>query len=178
MGIRVHKVMGYGLHNALPTKKARKAFRERYEAFQEMSREETLAWVKENRQAIEALHPAGAEKHMELDCLFAGPGTIGEDEDSCGTQRLFWEPEFGKKGAILIRPLWGCKQWHRYDNLIDHIEEQEASEDMPVRWEYLTKGIYPYGWRQPPASVAAVCLFLGIEHLYPRLKEALYVYWS
>jgi hypothetical protein len=177
MGIHIHKVIGYGLHNALQTKKERASFEVRYEAFQEMDRTEILTWIKENRQTIEALF-GSAERGGDLDCLFAGRGTIGEDLNSCEGHRLFWEPEFGKKKAILIRPLWGAREWYRHDNLMDHIEENEAHRNLPARWQYLTKSLYPYEWRKPPASVAAVCVFLGIEHLYPKLKEALYVYWS
>jgi len=177
MGMRIHKAIGFGLHNALSlmTKKKHKAFDKACETFQEMSSEELQKWVRENQKDIESLYySCSPEGFSDI------PFFLSEDPATYDVfHRLLWEPEFGFPEAVLIRPLYGAKFWYRCNDDIDYIEERGDMDETPSnRFLYLDKGIHPYPQGHPPATVAAVCLFVGLGHLFPKLRESLYVYWS
>lgn len=173
MGIRVHKAIGYGIRKFKPTL----AFKQRYEDFCEMSRADFNEWVVANRPAIEALIGGEPKHHFELDILLCdNPKSWAYMKGASNVNYVLFQDEFGLKDALLIRPLTSSDDWYRYDDSIDYLEEQ--TKDGPrVRWKFLKGSLYPNLKGEPPPSVAATCLYLGIPEVYAQLREALYVWW-
>jgi len=175
MGIRVHKAIGYGVRKFKTTL----AFEQRREDFCEMSRGTFNEWVKANRPAIEALSGGDAKKHFDLDVLLSceNSKSWAYQKGANNSNYVLFEDEFGLKDALLIRPLTSHPDWYRHDDSIDYCEEH--TKDGPRnRWKFLNQGLYPYLKDGAPTSVAAVCLYLEIPEVFPRLREALYVWWG
>lgn len=175
MGIRVHKAIGYGVRKF----KATPAFEQRLEDFCEMGRGTFNEWVKANRRPIEALMGPDHHTHFDLDILLMSENSKSRayQKGVTNSNYVLFDAEFGYKDALLIRPLTSNPDWYRYDDSIDYCEEH--TKDGPRnRWEFLNQGLHPHLKGEAPASVAAVCLYLEIPEVFPRLREALYIWWG
>lgn len=168
MGIRIHKIVGWGTDQF----SAGDDFSEQMEEFWSLSGKDFVKWLKAHKDEIKKLcapkHEAMFEFHWE--CLLKD--AVKENHIS---RCVSFDPEFGFENNIVISPIEMIDQCKRYDDLIDWLEEVEHCEP---RWQWLTRGIYPYQKGEIPVSVVAVCLYLKIENLVQNLKEVLYVYWS
>jgi hypothetical protein len=173
MGIRVHKVIGYGVRGFVPPT----GFLDRLNKLGEIKRSTLNRWVKKNRETIESL--TGPGHHFDLDIMLMSKRLSAHGAaifpENVGL--VSYDDEFGLKDALLITPPTADPYWRRYDDIIDWLEETKSSGPR-TRWEWLKYGIYPHDKGKTPASVAAVCLFLGVPNIFAQLREALYVWWS
>jgi len=166
MGIRVHKVLGYGLTDVVYDGARWKLTDPRFkrncallaggdgdEAWDDNGRFGVKAW----KQFLRAKHDAlgkracfmSAHVHLMLRWL----------ENQEGPRRrpswlpincVHHEPEFGKSEVMVIVPpeySMVAEGWSRHDDAIDYIEETAHREQM-TRWEVYRWGpVYPYsGW--------------------------------
>ena len=165
MGIRVSKAVGYGVRGFKPTPEQR-----------DRMENATLTSLKEfasaNEREIVALDQSRrGDRTFSIDLILGGGFKLHE-------RMVHFDDEFGIRDALLLAPPEGI-DWCRYDNTIDWLEETERTKDGTAnRWKWLRHGIYPNNRGQPSITVAALCLYLGIPDEYPKLREALYVYWS
>lgn len=201
MGIRVHKAVGYGLRNFTPPK----GFARRLAKLHNIKPDAFYAYTKANKAEIVELaasvwkpYPLTFQtdtpreviektaKNIALGNLISLSPDFGEKVPMY--RSVIFNPEGGIKGAILLTPP-SCPEWHRYDDLIDWIEERQPTGGTSVvtnipeseprnRFEVINAALHPYNYRSPPSPVAALCHFLEVPDLMPQLTEALYVYWS
>lgn len=175
MGIRVHKIVGYGTDQFVPPTD----FEYRREELASWGSKEFLSWLQSNKNSIMDLYCSTthnkktAEFNWKMMLLFL------EDwkSDPCRlspSNTIQYNDEFGLKNHLLIIPIEQQKQCFRHDDLIDWLEE----EHIEPRWRWLDKGIYPRQKGKLSIGVLAMCVYFGIEAIVPNLREALYVYWS
>ena len=138
MGIRVHKVIGYGTD-----KLKRKDYRFEDDRFDgeammngwtDISKENLLANEEAVRDAI--VEEYGGKHHEGFDFKWV----LGEIRDNPKDKvEVRMEFEGSDIPAMVIVPL-GCKDWIRYDDIIDYYEEKGEG-----RFTYLNRpGIWPY----------------------------------
>lgn len=153
MGIRVTKVLGYGLTDVKTRKYKiadgrinRKSPLLDWET--RMTLDDYLDWLK-------AEYPTDDEKleHLSMD-MWLFKEREREDFDWYKETGVF-DPqslvhhgiEYMEKNVLLIRPL-SCKNWERHDDPIDYVEETEKFRDDPygaVNWyKEIPGGIFPY----------------------------------
>lgn len=138
MGIRVKKMLGYGLTN-VKVKDKYTLDDPRINAQSPLLRHEDvpsvgsyLKWVR-NQQDRDyghdpwILHERDRRRFGEL--------------DDC----VRWEPEYGLANVLCIRPL-SCPDWYRSDDIMDYIEETalKAESAKMERVRRLQVGIYPW----------------------------------
>jgi len=145
MGIRIHKVIGYGMKNVsekLDLEKFKKKFIDDHKAYT-MNFSEFDRWVYANLELIESLHK-GAENYDCKEDMFG----YQLFRKGWGSTRGTWaitdyihynELERIDQGFILT-PL-GSENWFRYDDIIDHYEEEKGNRFTPLKRRC---GIYPY----------------------------------
>lgn len=172
MGIRVHKIVGWGTQSF----SAPKGFSAKQENLWGMTPARLLSWCKRHQNEINAFlsNKSGTHRQMAW-VLFEASMKDMKKGKHYVSEAVSFDPEFGFENSILFSPLEMIDQTKRYDNLIDWLEERDHAEP---RWEWLTRGIYPFNKGDLPLSVIGVCLYLKIPEVIPELKEALYVYWS
>lgn len=165
MGIRVHKAVGYGMRGF----KAPEDFGDRIEAAC-LSREDWADRVLTD-PAVAAIH---SERERSTEAFLLRARSIDKGLYH-GAHVVVFDEEFGFDDAILICPPRLLPGAHRYDDLLDWLEER--GECQP-RWVDLALGIYPYDKGVIPPSVTAVLSVLGILNLRASFTESLYVKWS
>lgn len=177
MGLRVHKILGYGVKPLSHGHGKKLDDEATWERAEEIGPEKFLGWMQKHKDEIRKI--AGIdENRFDLDMAimrgspkkgpFGGEWTL--------TDSWFYQREFGYKDVVVFVP--PCHfDWARYDDLIDYTEEC-VEHECERRLKVLNRAIYPYLKEKPPCTIAAVLLWLGIPEVWPDLKEMLYVYWS
>lgn len=181
MGIRVHKVVGYGLRGFEPSPEVADRLRE-----DETTIKEFITWCEEHREEILALPTRSRSAHERRATLSLFPIALLSLKEKDGTAAtmlhdcLAWDDEFGVKDALVILPPEYAKAWSNYNNFVDWAEESSRSVggEPADRFEHLKIGLYPNSLGDIPLSVGAVLLFHGLGDLWPKLHESLYVWWS
>lgn len=179
MGLRVHKMVGWGTDELQI--KDRKDFDAQMENLWDLSTHEWLAWLTSHQAQIREI----AEEHFPSNIPKPGsllPMTIeilrhevprGVIDIDTPNYCVSHDDEFGHENTIVICPTHMMNRCRRYNDLVDWLEESGE-----VRFRYLEKGIYPFDKGMIAEDVVGLCLFLGIEDVIPKLREALYVYWG
>ncbi len=170
MGNRIHKAIGYGALVKLPP-----FFQQDfYEKASKTSLAKFARFCTKNRAAIEATVPVADYRHkmfkseIKIVATTAG-GTLSDYIKN--------DDEMGIEGALLLIPP-SFEGWSRYDDIIDYTEECAKRHSPIPSFQTLYQGIYPHSLGKPPLTVAALCLWLKMPELFPRLQETLYTWWS
>lgn len=181
MGIRVHKAVGYGLRGFEPSE----------EILERIQNDDTMmrrfaVWCEEHMNEILALPVKNPKSAPFMFRTFVKSyQLVGEEADrtlaTYVRECVCFDNEFGLKDAILFVPPELVGLWKHYDDFIDWAEESSrwlGSDGHVDRFEQLKIGLYPNDLGAIPLSVGAVLLYYGLGDLWPKLHEALYVYWS
>jgi len=162
MGIRIHKVMGYGLvdvkHNdddcIVDDRFNPKSFLIDYNQENIYSAKKYLSWLqKRHEKTAVDINSQKTDDNTTVDWFreFDLTWEIGNVEKS-----EFWKPddnftyasEFGLPNVVTVTPLCSLKQWQRYDDDIDYVEETlKLHEDENFEANHVTlcdSPIYPY----------------------------------
>lgn len=155
MGIRVHKVVGYGLTD-VKTNRSGQIIDKRFDPEgwlliddEELQEDERRYSARAYKKFLEQ-----AVKRQELtwiDVVHERTALLNRDKEAA-RQRKFWAPyrslihegEFGLQNVLIILPFADCSSNHRYDNLIDWAEEISAYRGNNRVVELSKSGIYPY----------------------------------
>ncbi len=174
MGIRVHKAIGFGVRGIKPTK----SLRSKYDQMHEMTLGDFILWVEKYEDEV-LKFANGVEDKFRRSMLKIDVEGIKDDEklDQILGRHILWDDEFGIKDAMLFIPIGYLNSWSRYDDSVDWCEETEF-HNQKKRYMKLKRELYPFSKGVPPLSVAAMALWLGIPDVWPKLHEALYVYWA
>lgn len=146
MGIRVKKVLGYGLTDLKGIEDSR--LREGFDPYDDLP--PASEFVKFCNEQMAFMY--------DKECRLEGRGIMnwtaahfsdergaGNNRDHCG--RIVFEDEGGMDDVLVLVP-YGMPDWHRYDDIMDYIEELYIKDDGPQPWVYtLPAGIYPYSAR-------------------------------
>ena len=149
MGIRVHKLVGYGLTD-VKTRKHRIAddrFNpDGFATARDISEEDFDArWSEEGyKQFLRRLDLVGYDKLVRDNEL--------NNNTPWSIYRAFiHQGEFGLPNVAVIIPPSLLKSWFRYDDIVDWVEETAAHEQMS-RVVEISGGIYPYTARVDAAT--------------------------
>lgn len=133
MGIRIHKMLGYGLTD-VKTKNfaiSDKRFRANLSSeWPDFSLREYKDWVNDSK-SISTLMTQSFPITNTSDYLDAG---------SC----FVHDAEFGLSNVFCVVPRFNHQDWHRYDDIIDYTEQTYVSRQHNTV-KVLKNGIYPYG---------------------------------
>lgn len=160
MGIRVHKMVGYGLDDLryratqhgvemIDDRVDWKAFRERYYNT-ESSPEQFIQWMRENEGMLREWNgreypgladPPGIEIDIRLlELGFREAGSRPTEVWSCVEHNA----EYGLPNVLVLIPLGSYRQWFRFDDTLDY-EEETRFHDSQSRVRRLPGcGIFPY----------------------------------
>jgi len=208
MGIRIHKVVGYGITD-LQTKKFQiddsrfhgHLWDDLTEEVHGLDNEAKTTLVMENKDLIIDLFRKISlkdKKHAEMVFEFEILEPLRKKKN-IWIPHYIWDPEFGFSNVMLFIPV-NMKQWHRYDDTLDWIEDI-AIHEQQNRLVELQRPPYPYeSWVEKgkhlepreknknarpllPIGCLASLLFYkkaikNIETLARELRPLLYVYWS
>lgn len=152
MGIRVHKVLGYGLSD-VKTRKWKIADG-RINAASPLLNWDSDAKLDDYLDWLKVEHKTDEDKmiHFNMDMMFfrdreeEGFDWRKRTGVSQPAELVHHGTEYMEKNVLLIRPL-SCKDWQRYDDPIDYVEETHkyADEDGVINWYRLIPGgIFPY----------------------------------
>ncbi len=187
MGIRIHRAMGYAWDKLDPDQY--KPNDKNYSVGQ------FLVWCKSNQKKIEDLYMSGPylnplhREHYQHELKLSYLKSYDSNLAAKSIDRyIYVDSEYGLKNVILFRPI-GFEDWYRHDNIIDYMEAS-CNQDGPIN--NLVKlcttptrldpsernGIFPFLFRRPPANIAAMCLWTGLEEIYTKLEEAIYTWWG
>lgn len=153
MGIRIHKVLGYGLTDVKYDKKNWEFADERinpnsflldpYEYKDRTGKDapktaDYLNWIKDNTSDS---HGWSLDSYLKTDKV-----DITDRKyvlDGC----LHYQPEYGEDNVLVIRPV-SCPDWERYDNIIDYVEStylHDPTEEPCInKVQEIDSGIYPW----------------------------------
>lgn len=162
MGIRIKKVAGYGIQ---PFEASPEVLR-KLDELCEMNLGEILSWIEKNSSSLKKTK--GNSWFWEVSHLreLQGKGKFISN-------LAVYNPEMGIKDLLVLRPV-SNEDSLRYNDLIDWLEERVEDPTPRVRFvEDL--GIPPNNPGEPPVSVLAAALYLGIDP--SRLRECVYTYW-
>lgn len=174
MGIRVHKIIGYGTDRFVPPSD----FEYRREELASRDNKEFLSWLQSNKNSIMDLYclTARNKKTVEFNWKMMFLTLEEQKNDSYSfyspSGAIKYDNEFGLEDHLLIIPIEQQRKCFRYDDLIDWLEE----EHIKPRWRWLDKGIYPRQKGELSIGVLAMCVYFGIEAIVPKLREALFVF--
>lgn len=145
MGIRVHKLLGYGLTDVQSDDPGYKITDERINTespglnFEAPTISEYRSWLEARREQD------GLETDLELSFLREPePGDPKFSLDDA----VVWNGEYGLSNVLVISPPTYQRKWSRYDDAIDYIEEtylrKPIEEPQANRVDVLRHGIYPF----------------------------------
>lgn len=152
MGIRVHKVLGYGLNDVKYDRENWKLLDERinpkagllsychpedYEDgeddFTRYTSEKYLEWLENN--ASDGYH---MDKFLKTDKVDLKGRKY--DLHDC----VHFQPEFGEDNVLVIRPL-SMHEWSRYDDAIDYVQSAYLSKEVCANSvELIDEALYPW----------------------------------
>lgn len=148
MGIRVHKVLGYGLTDVecenyrISDARFNPASKFLDDERWEMKPDEYLDWLKARTEEREKASDFDA---FNIDVYLLKEGT--EKRDRLYMSDVFiHQREYGLPSVVLLKPL-SFEDWRRYDDAIDYVEETylRPDEERQINWvKELPHGIYPY----------------------------------
>jgi hypothetical protein len=174
MGIRIHKVIGYGFTDFVET--------EPFKVQQEEAYDVTLArfytWCDERWDDILKL-PCSPVDQILFQSYVGGrnPRLKKMKTEKLGTHIVI-DTEFGLPNVLLFT----CPHsqgWNRYDDIIDYYEAwRDDDQALEPTVKLLETGIYPYDRGTAPLAIGAVLLWLGLESRFLDLKPMVYTYWS
>lgn len=151
MGIRIHKVLGYGLTD-IKTKITKRR------TFINDDRFNPLGWFLsdyEERDDIWSFdgfmyywkNHRQETKYLDYDIVFnlfyqeqIKEGKALPDIYNC----VVYDNEYGLKNLLLIIPPSSVNEWYRYDNIIDYHEEIETNSSLSNRYIHIPWGIFPW----------------------------------
>lgn len=155
MGIRIHKVMGWGLDDVRheddsptdPRFNPKFEQDEEYQEFLYSFPKDFLTWVSSHEdEAIAICRSANGEygsKHPCLDMVLQGfAQDILDASREAPDDPFVYDGEYGAPNVFLIVPIEQGKRWSRYDDAIDYYETPDA-EPMVNRLDHRC-GIYPW----------------------------------
>lgn len=153
MGIRITKVLGYGLTDVKYDKENWKLVDERInpdsfllDAYE--YKDKTGNWPPTTADYLEWIKTNTADSHgWSLDSYLSTDRVDITDHkydlDSC----LHYQPEYGEDNVMVIRPV-SCPDWERYDNIIDYVEStflhSEDEEPCINKVQKIEHGIFPW----------------------------------
>ena len=160
MGLRIHKVIGYGLSDFDPDHD------ERLNPSQLLSAEdatftvgELLEWGQEHIETLRELYP------YDISIIHEAPTKMSlklgldllsdENKEISGYDCIVFDREYGEPNVVLFIPVDNIEEWYRYDDIIDYTEETADIHELANHVKTLTTGIYPYNhvmvrFRDPP----------------------------
>lgn len=129
MGLRIHKMLGYGLVDIVESDPRinwdSPVFR------YELDGNRYINWL--DRFELKDL---GVNPRLYGD----GPGLVKPDVQSCFQ---FGTEDSGSPSVLCIRPL-AWRDWYRFDDSIDYVEQTESEEGQRDTFQVLNHGIYPH----------------------------------
>lgn len=142
MGIRVHKVIGYGLTDLEATDRkitdTRIGSADLVRQAMETDTRTYLEW-------LEALDPAEDDISRSLD-RWSLEDSLQKGENRDLYDSVAYDPEFGAPNVIVFIPP-SMRDWRHYDDPIDWVEETyrtDGSAPQAARHRELPHGFYPY----------------------------------
>jgi hypothetical protein len=144
MGIRVHKVLGYGLTNLI--KNDPRIDWVKYRKMYELEWYEFFKWLDspDNIQRVRELC-ANEKKDASLAPYLFGDTDIGLLKRSFPDPPRGWDPascfQWDENVFNVIAP--DSSSWYRHDDIIDYCEENEI-HNTENRWMPVSGGIFPY----------------------------------
>ena len=163
MGIRVHKLLGYGLDDVSCNKKKfrindsrfskkflDKLYDEDEELYEDGILKKYLNWLKKKEKQTPK-DDFQLKIAILLEIKFIEEELKKEKTDICIGYNICNEIEFGLPNVFCLIPLLSKKTWYRYDNIIDWTEET-THHNQKNRLEIYDNGIYPhnglyYNWK-------------------------------
>ena len=164
MGIRVLKVVGYGLTDLQATEDAITDPRinpDGYLGCDCETQEErwTVAGYRkyvlgrEREKSPDGTHFEIFETIERQDCKRRWRNRDDRCWDPCNS--VIYDPEFGLPTVLVVIPRFNHKEWRRYDNLIDYSEETSV-HGAESRVSLLKNGIYPHVEKRDAKTWASV----------------------
>jgi len=164
VGIRIHKIIGWGLNNIVADEKGKVIDpRINIDFFQsedywdkadnvdafftwiEKNEEDCVKILREVEPLSEKIQAGNEEKAKKYDIhIFWALNAGKKAEIEISDYNLYpvtYDSEFGKKEILLFSPI-DSKDWYRYDDIIDYYESDKQENTVKI----LTNscGIYPY----------------------------------
>jgi hypothetical protein len=154
MGIRVQKILGWGLtdvNNADDDWSAQEDERFNSEVLEEYFRQgdnplEFLSWLENNiDECKEVMKKVDGNEHVHLtDITFLLNKKVDGKWDTSKMNHLCtYDAEFGQSSVMVFCPINAGKEWHRYDDLIDYYEAGRCCGEATVNL-LDSCGIWPY----------------------------------
>ena len=155
MGIRIHKILGYGWNDFQGFNKDIRLsdkFKSENEYYNcednELTWENFYIFCKEKYDAIHKQYPK-EEDRFDIDGYFYLSWIVNRTKESSykeskGTMFydcVIYDPEFGNKKVIIFTIPWN-EDWNRYDDIIDYYEYK--GKNLKSKVELLKRPIYPY----------------------------------
>jgi len=164
VGIRIHKVMGWGLNNIVTDEKGEvidpridTTFFQSEDYWEKMSNiEKFMKYLKNNKEECTNLlktvesspRDNSGNRGFEINIFLSlWEHSFKKHKEGKGfynycNNSITYEPEFGKKEILLFTPI-SCDNWSRSNDSIDYYE---AGENMEITIKDLTDrcGIYPF----------------------------------
>lgn len=165
MGIRIHKVLGYGLTDVATEDGAVVDPRINTQS-------PLLDWerkpTEDYRDFVDRLAAGGDEDAQLEAALF----TMAEPEGGGAGNLCTWNGEYGLPNVLVVRPV-GFPGWSRTDDVIDYEEETLLHPGCEPRIGSL-KGIYPFNGLYMNARTGARCeaTLARTWHRFDRIDSA------
>lgn len=177
MNIRIHKVLGYACDSFVKPKN----FDELFDRAYDTTLSEFFEWCRSNEARILSRFSEDAAPSMRMRrCEFGA--SINSTQNFLSAPLLgefvHIDEECGIAGLIVLRPPERTSSMFRYDDEIDHYEEQSLHRDSEPKLIKLQRGIYPHDRGEIPIGVFALCSWLDVPELFDRLEEAIYTWWA
>jgi hypothetical protein len=198
MGIRVHKVLGFGINDLEVDDfdiTDPRVDKDKYDEFQEktwdLSMEDFIKWCEENTKDRDEFHKRLCGGEELYSTYFMDLDRVPTSNIRGIGHHVVWEPEFGIPEVMLFVPPGRFGEWFRYDDHLDYYEESIRREQG--NWVMMTeRPIYPESmwvrfrdppegmWKTQEASDKAQVLFEGDysrligtwdENINPVLKD-------
>ena len=137
MGIKVHKILGYGLTDVV-TDKSGTIIDPRFT-------KDFLENEKLNLKDFISFAKARPDHEDQMAGSFTK--AVVKEPDSWRPHRSFiHQSEYGLPNVFIVTPAEETKNWQRYDDMIDYIEEKSSEPHVKV----LNRTLYPYdSWMNP-----------------------------
>jgi hypothetical protein len=170
MGIRINKKLGFGLDLREVSKICQPDMSWNNDFYDYM--ENAVLWEKFKEEMLQLKTSDG----------FKGPSDVFFENYSLEENRekqnfynfVTYDDEFGDKNLILFQPITSSKDWSRYNDSIDYVEESIKPSAIP-NFTQFNNTLYPYIKLMQPNPEA----FMGIETYWvscykdrPEYKDA------